>query len=157
MTDFTKEIQQVIDSEESKDLISTMNGEVVSTDRQLKNGTLVYKEPNNKTWLIYANGYIRVGRPLADRLGVVRNPGPGDQNYKDTGVDYYIQFAIPFIKEKYLNIKNRDAKRWKKITKKSHEIIPAFFEMKRIQELIIQYYTGKRDFNDLYNWLNKLN
>ena len=155
MADYSAEIQQVMDSEESKDLVSTIDGEVVSTERQLKNGTIVYKEPNNKTWLIYPNGYIRVGRPHADRLSQVHKPD-GEHNYDNMGQDYYTDFAIPLIKEKYLNIKSREAKRWEKISNNSHKIIPAFFERGSLQKLIIKYFNGDVDFNRLYYWLKEI-
>lgn len=155
MANLTTISQQIINSSESKDLLSTINGEMVSTERQLKNGTLVYKEPDNKKWLIYPNGYIRVDRPGSDRLSQVYKPD-GKHDYDNMGINYYTKFAIPLLKEKILNIKNREIKRWEKLSDRGKIILPAFFEIRNIQRLVVDYYNGRRDFNNFYTWLNKL-
>ena len=155
MADFVNELQQVIESNEFKDLLTTTDGTIDSTERQLKKGTLVIKEESNKKWLMYPNGYIRVMRLGADRLGVVYGPD-GQHDYDRMGIEYYTKFAIPLVKENFLNLKKRDAKRWEKLSAKGSVIIEELFTNARILKVISFYFKGKVDLNTLFGWLNKL-
>lgn len=60
--DYTKIIEDFKNTQEFKNFLKLVDGKVISTDRQAKNGTIqVGNIDKHKAWGFFANGYVREG------------------------------------------------------------------------------------------------